>query len=221
MLIQFVSSWPSFCVAFGGMLFLILIMKWQSTRFYTQDVVLRKFSIMELEMPATQMELVNLIKGLYDLPPATSAATVKALKGQLYTDFLFMPFAYGAILLLCMQLSNKISFSWGTNVFMVLAFLQLLAWLCDIVENIYLLNKIKPTVVASTLVVHKAYLSMECVKWGIALISTISAVAAICYFWLTGSYSFSSLYYLVIILGEVAVFFIVSSVFFKKKDIAL
>ena len=104
---------------------------------------------------------------------------------------------------------------------MVLAFLQLLAWLCDIVENIYLLNKIKPTVVASTLVVHKAYLSMECVKWGIALISTISAVAAICYFWLTGSYSFSSLYYLVIILGEVAVFFIVSSVFFKKKDIAL
>ena len=93
--IHFVSSWPLFCVAFGGMLFLTLIMKWQSTRFYTQDVVLRKFSIMELEMPATQMELVNLIKGLYKLPPATSAATVKALKGQLYTDFLFMPFAYG------------------------------------------------------------------------------------------------------------------------------
>ena len=55
-----------FCIAFGLMLFFSLIMGLQSRHFYTMDVVKKKFSIMDLELPATPTELVNLIKGLFD-----------------------------------------------------------------------------------------------------------------------------------------------------------
>jgi hypothetical protein len=191
-------------------------MSWQSIHFYTKDVVLRKFSIMELEIPSTPKELVNLIKGLYKLPDDQFKKTISALKWQLYIDFLFMPFAYGSILLLCMQVSHKMNLSFGVNIFMIFAVLQLVAWLCDIIENIYLLRKIKPDVVESSPAVHKAYLGMECIKWGIALISTICAVAAIFYFWLTGHYEAGSLKYLLIMTGEVVIFFIATKLFLIK-----
>jgi len=213
---QITSSWPLFCYTFGAMLFLSLIMGLQSAHFYTKDVVLRKFSIIELEIPSTPLELVNLIKGLYKLPDMQSKKTVNALKGQLYVDFLFMPVAYGTICLLCMQVSHKMSLSFGTNIFMIFAYLQLIAWLCDIIENIYLLRKINPRVVESTKAVHKAYLLMECIKWGIALVSTICSVTAIFYFWLNGSYSSNSLNYLLIIAIEI-VLFVAASKFFLKK----
>jgi hypothetical protein len=211
------SNWPLFCIAFGVMLFLRLIMSWQSVHFYTKDVILRRFSIMELELPSTPTELVNLIKGLYKLPDKQSVQAVKALKGQLYLDFLFMPFAYGAILLLCTLVSRKMNLTFGINIFMIFAFLQPVAWLCDIIENIYLLRKIRPDVEASTPAVHKAYLFMECIKWGIALISIISSVSAIFYFWLTGHYTLGSLRYLGIIAAEIAVFVAVSKIFIKKS----
>lgn len=217
MFTHIISSWPLFCIAFGAMLFLTFIMSLQSVHFYTNDVILRKFSIMELELPSTPTELVNCIKGLYKLPDTQSKKAVKALRGQLYIDFLFMPFAYGSIVLLCMQVSHKMNLTFGINVFMIFAFLQLVAWLCDIIENIYLLRKIRPDVVESTTVVHKAYLCMECIKWGIALISTICAVAAIFYCWLTGRYSVNSLNYLLIFTGEIVLFAAATKFFFKKS----
>ncbi len=215
-----ISSWPLFCVAFGVMLFFTFIMSLQSVNFYTKDVVLRKFSIMELELPSTPAELTNLIKGLYKLSDTQSKKVLKALKGQLYIDFLFMPFAYGSIMLLCMQVAKKMDLSFGINVFMIFAFSQLIPWLCDIIENIYLLRKIDPKVVESSSAVHKAYLIMECIKWGIALISIICAVSAIFYFWLTGHYAVGSLNYLLIILIEIVLFIIASKLFLKRKDVA-
>ena len=214
-----ISSWPLLCFIFGGVLFLTVIMNRQSAHFYTKDVVLRKFSIMDLQIPSTPAELVNLIKGLYQLPPADSAITVKALRGQLYIDFIFMPFAYGAIAILCVQLSMKMSTPFGKNIFIIFAYLQLIAWLCDIIENIYLLQKIKPGVEPSSPALHKAYLVMECFKWGIALIGLNCAIAATFYFWLTGKYTASSLHYLIIIIAEIAVFLVVSKMLFKKKPV--
>lgn len=68
----FVISWTLFCIAFGLMLLLTLIMGTQSLQFYTKEVVVKRFSIMELKLPATPKELVNLIKGLYGLPEPQS-----------------------------------------------------------------------------------------------------------------------------------------------------
>ncbi len=213
-----IISWAMFCMAFGLMLLLTFIMSLQSLHFYTKDVVVKKFSIMDLEMPATSTELVNLIKGLYKLPEQKSKKAISALKGQLYIDFLFMPCAYGAIFLLCMLVSAKMQLSFGINIFMILAWLQLIPWLCDIIENIYLLRKINPEPVLSSPSVHKAYLLMEAFKWGIALTATICAIAAICYFWLAGHYTLHALYYLLIIGGEIILFLILGKVFLKNKN---
>lgn len=214
------SNWSLFCILFGGMLLLTFIMRLQSVHFYTRDVVVRKFSIMELELPSTPKELANLVKGLYRLPEEQSMQAVRALKSQLYTDFLFMPFAYGTVLLFCLHAARKMNTSIGTGLFIILAFLQLLAWLLDIIENIYLLGKIKPAAEESVPAVHKAYLIMECCKWGIALGSTICAVAAFFYFWLIGNYNFGSLIYPLILFGEI-ILFVLAGKFFVKKQLAI
>ena len=213
----FIISWPLFCIAFGLMLLFTFIMSVQSLHFYTKDVVVKKFSIMELELPASPTELVNLIKGLYKLPEPQSKKAVNALKSQLYIDFLFMPCAYGTIFLLCMLVSAKMQMSFGVNVFTLLAWAQLIPWLCDIIENIYLLRKIRPDPVLSIASVHKAYLRMEYIKWGIALSAAICAIAAICYFWLSGHYAVHSLYYLLIVVAEIILFSIAGKLFLKNK----
>lgn len=212
-----IISWAMFCMAFGLMLLLTFIMSLQSLHFYTKDVVVKKFNIMDLELPATATELINLIRGLYKLPELQSKKAVNALKGQLYIDFLFMPCAYGTNFLLCMLVSAKMQLAFGINIFIILAWLQLIPWLCDIIENIYLLRKINPDPALSSPAVHKAYLLMEAFKWGIALTATICAVAAICYFWLTGHYAVHSLYYLLIIGGEIILFLILGKLFLKNK----
>jgi|ERR1035437_1083773 hypothetical protein len=235
----FIISWPLFCIAFGLMLLFTFIMSVQSLHFYTKDVVVKKFSIMELELPASPTELVNLIKGLYKLPEPQSKNAVNALKSQLYIDFLFMPCAYGTIFLLCMLVSAKMQMSFGVNVFTLLAWAQLIPgfgiiiivpfvftllawaqlipWLCDIIENIYLLRKIRPDPVLSIASVHKAYLRMEYIKWGIAFSAAICAIAAICYFWLSGHYAVHSLYYLLIVVAEIILFSIAGKLFLKNK----
>jgi hypothetical protein len=213
----FIISWTLFSIAFGLMLLLTFVMSIQSLQFYTKDVVVKKFSIIELELPATPAELVNLIKGLYKLPEPQSRKTIMALKTQLFVDFLFMPCAYGAIFLLCMLVSAKMQLSFGTNIFKIFAWLQIVPWLCDIIENIYLLRKINPNPALSSPSVHKAYLCMEIVKWGIAFIPAISAVAAICYFWLAGYYNVHTLNYLFIIAGEIILFVLLGKFFLKSK----
>lgn len=216
MSLQFIS-WEFFCIAFGLMLVTNFIMGLQSLNFYTMDVVKKKFNIMDLEIPATRFELVNLIRGLYKLPREEALRSIRSLRCQLYTDFLFMPCAYTAIFILCMLVSARMT-SYGVDFFFILAWLQLVPWLCDIIENIYLLRKIKPHSKPSTAGVHKAYLVMEVLKWGIAFIAVICVIAAVCYFWLSGWYSLKTLNYLAVIITEALVFLIAAKIFLKNKE---
>ena len=216
-MITFIVSWPMFCIAFGLMLLLSFIMGWQGLHFYTKDVVVKKFSIMDLEMPATPRELVNLIRGLYKLPRTNALKSIRSLRCQLYTDFLFMPCAYISIFIVCMLVSAKMELAAGTKVFVVLAWLQVGPWLCDIIENIYLLRKIKPKPVLSSKAFHKAYLWMEYFKWSIALVASICSIAALCYFWLARNYDPDSLYYLLVIVAEIILFIVLAKIFLKNK----
>jgi len=204
-------DWGVFCIMFGTMLLIGFIMNLRSAYLYTLDVIVRKFSIMDLEFPATPQELVIFIRGIFRLPPELSKKSLNSLKNQLYLDFLFMPAAYGTIFILCMKVSMKMT-SFGHSLFAVLAWLQLISWICNIIENIYLLKKISPEPVASTEAVHKAYLILELCKWGIPLISIVCGVAGIFYFWLIGNYSYNSLQYLVTIVSEVALFSIAKKI---------
>ncbi|MEO6672598.1 MAG: hypothetical protein ABIN93_04150 [Ginsengibacter sp.] len=214
--IQIVNNWMWLCIAFGVMLLTVLIKSFQSRYFYTHDVVERKFSTMDLELPSSAQELVNIIKGIFLLPVDKSQKTLKALKGQLYVDFIFMPAAYGSVFLVCMIVAGKMSHL-GNYVFSVLGWLQIVAWLCDIIENIYLLNKIDPGVVPSQPAIHKAWQVLEITKWGIVMTGTVCAVFGLIYFWLVGHYSYSSLCYLLIIIGEI-VFFIIADKMLSKKS---
>ena len=215
-----IISWPIFTIAFGLMLLFHFIMTLLSSHFYTKDGVEKKFSIIELELPASPIELVNLIRGLYRMSEKQEAIrSITALRKQLYIDFLFMPFAYGSIFILCMLVSAKMQSSFGFKIFYIFAWAQIIPWLCDIIENIYLLRKMKPHPPVSSVAVHKAYLLMECIKWSISLGAAICAVAAICYFWLAGHYEVQSLNYLAIIAGEIIVFALMGNFFLKKKKL--
>lgn len=169
------------------------------------DVVPRQFSIMDLELPSCQKEMVNLIKGIYTMPAANRQQTLRALRGQLWVDFLFMPAAYGSIFLVCMKVASKMNPA-GTLLFNILAWVQLLCWLCDIIENIYLLQKINPNVSESTKTVHRAYQFMEIIKWGFSLLAIVCGLSALLFFWVTGNFAVSSLHYLLVIIGEIVVF---------------
>src|SRR3954470_4734069 len=102
------QHWALFSILFGIMLLLSLIMVMQSRNFFTYDVVVRRFSIMDLELPSKSREVVNIIKGIYQLPPTQCSKTISALKGQLIVDFLFMPFAYLSIFFMCRFIADKL-----------------------------------------------------------------------------------------------------------------
>ena len=209
-------NWIYFCIVFGAMLLISFIKNLQSASFYSMYVVIRKFSIIDLEFPASGLELVTFIKGIFLLPVELSKKSLRALRGQLYLDFLFMPALYGSIFLLCMKVSLKMS-SFGHGLFAVLAWLQCIAWVCDITENIYLLNKIRPEPVISKPAVHIAYEILEICKWGIALMAAVCSFAAIFYLWLVGRYSYHSIQYLLIISAEIIVFFIAKKITGKSE----
>jgi hypothetical protein len=118
-----------------------------------------------------------------------------------------------------MLVAGKMQLVIGVDFFIVMAWLQALAWVCDIIENIYLLRKVKsPVLTEKSARVHKAYLYMEAVKWGLSLVGAICCISAICYFWLAGQYSGGSLYYLLIVIGEIAVFLLAAKLFMKKSN---
>jgi hypothetical protein len=118
-----------------------------------------------------------------------------------------MPGAYGSIFILCMNLSWKMPAS-GAYFFSILAWLQGIAWLCDIIENIYLLGKIHRNPIPSSHSIFKAYQYLEVLKWGCALLGAVCGLSSLLYFWLAGSYAFESLYYILIIGIEVVVFLV-------------
>ena len=222
LLLPYLNNWLYFAIVFGLFLVISFIMIKLSGRFYTKDVVVRKFNIMELQVPATATELVNLIRGLYLLPPAQSVKAIGALRTHLKLDFLFMPLAYGSVFLLNWKVAHKMEHPLGHYVFMAFAFLQFIAWLCDIIENIYLLKKIQPEPVKTDAETHRNYLRMEAIKWGIYLTGLVCAVSAIFYFWLAGNYNAVSFDYLLVVFGEIVVFLIavkISSKGNKKNEV--
>ena len=103
-------DWIYFCIFFGAMLLISFIMSLQSANLYTMHVVIRKFSIIDLQFPASAQELVIFIKGIFLLPVELSKKSLSALKGQLYFDFLFIPAVYGSVFILCMKVSIKMIF---------------------------------------------------------------------------------------------------------------
>lgn len=210
-------TWIYFCIAFGVMLFFQLLMSLQNKNFFTMHVVIRKFSILDLEFPPSAKDLNYFIKDIFNLPGNLSKKTTKALRRQLLIDFLFMPALYGTIFILSMKVSIAMTY-FGHKLFAIFAWMQFIAWFCDIAENIYLLNKIRPDPVVSNPIVHKSFEIIEIVKWGIPLLAGVCSIAAVFYFWLVGRYSYDSLSYIFIAIIELVIFFIIKKLITKSEE---
>lgn len=210
----------NFCVIFGLMLLLGAFAKLLSKNFYTLHVFVRKFSILDLEFPDSSLELVTYIKGIFLLPKELSRRSLRSLKSYLYLDFIFIPLVYGSLFLLCLLISHKFTF-WGHYIFLILAWLQIIPFICDATKNFFLLKKIRPDAQVSTNVIHKAYLALEKIKWLLALVAAVFSLSALFYFWVTGKYSAGSFRFLFIVIIEIAVFFILRKMFAKGSKIDL
>ncbi len=209
MQIHIANGWVLFCISFGLMLATTFIMSRLSRHFYTLDVGVRRFSIMDIEWPASPIEFRNLVAGMFQLPEPKRAKAISSFKKHLMIDFLFMPAVYGSIFLLCMKISLKMS-TFGTGFFAFLAWAQIVAFLLDIIENIFLFKKLKPDLQAFSKSTYKAMQLLEIIKWGLPLFSVICAFSAVLYFWLNGLYDKQSLTYAVVIFVEIALFMVIS-----------
>ncbi len=209
-----------FCIVFGIMALTGFIMNLQGKNFYTLHVFVRKFSILDLQFPATALELATYIRGIFLLPKELSSKSLRALKGQLYVDFLFMPFAYGTIFLLSILLSHKMNYP-GNYIFTLLAWLQIVPLLCDMAENIYLLEKIRPDVTPSRPFIHKIYQLIVKIKWSIAVIAAVFCISALCYFWLTGNFSYGAVSVLAVIIAELIIIYILMRIAGNKPTVDL
>jgi hypothetical protein len=147
----------------------------------------KKFSMLELQFPSSPAELSSVLSGIDDVPqlPPPGPVEIKgALRGQLFVDFLFMPAAYCGIFLLCIISAHRID-GWIGYFFIFAGWLQLVAWILDILENIFLLSKLrKPTPPGD--LTFNTYQWLEGFKWGISLISLFLALGALGYCWLMG-----------------------------------
>jgi hypothetical protein len=208
------------CVCFGILLFLKLITSILDNNFYTLHVFVRKFSLIDLESPATPLELATYINGIYALPEELGERSLKSLKFSLYFEFIVMLFLYGTIFLLCMQLSMKFHIT-GRIFFQMLGWLQILEWILDIVEHVYLLKKIHPKTIPSSRNVHSMMQISTVCKYVIYLGTVVICLSIMVYFWLTGNYAYISLHYFTIIALEIIAFIILKKITAKDPKIIL
>jgi hypothetical protein len=101
-----------------------------------------------------------------------------------------MPAIYGAIFVLCMQISVKLGVQSpnGSGFFAVLAWLQILAWAADAYENSYLFRCIRPNLPEDKTWEHSFYVWVVRIKWGIALIAGVNGLMMAVYYWLSGNF---------------------------------
>jgi hypothetical protein len=206
--------WTLFLVSFTLLLLVTIWMASIARRFYLNKDGLRSFSIFDLEFAATE----NMLDKIFALSTAPSR---RQLQKHLWVDFLFMPLAYFTVALLCFKTATKME-SFGYYLFLGLAVSQVLPWIFDVLENMYLFGKLNKSGPVSDVDSpgFKRFQFFVKAKFAIVLTGAICAVFGLLYFWLVGDYSFPSLLYLGVFVLELVLFFIVSKKFSGQRTTA-
>lgn len=170
------------------------------------------FSIMDLMMPLSERELVNMCLTM----PESSKTAVRR---QLTVDYLYMFGVYPGVALLCGIAANKMEHI-GKWFFWILAAAQLLPWLFDILENIYLARKLRNPVVDEQHPQRFArYIWQVKAKFIIGFAGAICAVFALLYYWLTADFKPDTPWYLLFMLVELILFVVITNLKPKKKEV--
>lgn len=154
----------SFLFFLGLFLGTAFCMKWLETRFYFQGEL---FTIIGLEISYPADRVMEI---LYQ----SGATEHSLLTAHLYFDFAFMIGAYGGIFSLLIMAKNRATVQWIKHMAVLLAVGQLIAWGCDIRENIYLLDWMttKPDIRPSFFTYHLVVI----VKWVLALSGALLSI---------------------------------------------
>jgi hypothetical protein len=132
-----------------------------------------------------------------------SPAAKKALRTQLWVDFLFMAGFYPSIAILCIIMGYKTDA--GQYFFWLMAALQLFAWIFDILENGYCLHKLRKPVVGGTKNAFQSYSFSVYAKFILCLAGVAVSLPALFYCWITGNFDVNSLWYGGVLLIELLI----------------
>lgn len=204
------NLWFWFSICFTLFLITTYIMSRKARRFYIKKGAENvPFSMMDLELPLTEKELVNMMQTM----PGPSK---KAVSQHLAIDYLFMLAVYPGIALLCCITANRMDHI-GKWFFWLLAGLQFFSWLFDVLENIYLAKKLRNPVVNENIRPYKRFIRRVQAKFVLALTGSICAVFALLFYWFTSDYNTDTPWYLLVLLVELILFIIAVNT--KKKKV--
>lgn len=174
------SSWLWFSICLADVIITSVIMSQQGKYFFYFDNEKKKFSMLGLEFAAGRCYIYWVLSRIKLLPGNLNQTVYKKLRAQLYTDFLFMPGAYIGIAIFCL-IAAGIPGMPAAQLLTVLAYMQPIAWACDIIENIYLFRQVKKPVLPGALL-FAGYRLLEVLKWGLSGGAFLLAAALFIYY---------------------------------------
>jgi hypothetical protein len=139
-------------------------MKWMEDDLWYHN---EKFTIIGLEFGYSREKTLAILSGIDE-----KVKTI--LRYHLSFDFAFMAGVYPGIAALCLMGRKKISGTALRNCLSGLAVLQLIAWGCDITENVFLFTWINEPVIGNE---FAAYHLVVTSKWIIAIAGAIAGIA--------------------------------------------
>src|SRR6187402_2101099 len=139
-------------------------MKWMETDLLYNN---ENISIFGLELFYPKEKIVEIFSGIND--------KVKAILGyHLSFDFIFMAGCYPGIASLCMMAAKKTSRKSIKSILFMLAFLQIIGWTFDVIENYYLLKWLRTPVIGDEFGFYHVVVYS---KWTIALIAALISIS--------------------------------------------
>ena len=139
-------------------------MKWmESDLLYKNE----KISIFGLELFYPKEKIIEIFTGMDD-----KVKTI--LSYHLSFDFIFMAGCFPGIACLCMMAAEKMSRITIKRLLFILAFLQIIAWLFDIIENYHLLKWLRSPVIGDEFGFYHVVVYS---KWIIAVTSALVAIS--------------------------------------------
>ena len=158
------NHWQNiFVFSLGLFLGTAFCMKWMENDLRVNN---EKFTIIGLELTYSRQKVGDILASIDD-----RVRTI--LRYHLFFDFAFMAGAYPGIASLCMMARKRVNSLRIKNLLYVFAAFQLLAWLADIVENLWLLHWIDEPGIGKE---FEWYHWAVVIKWIIALAGATIAI---------------------------------------------
>jgi hypothetical protein len=158
------KPWKSlFWVCFGLAAGTAFCMKWMEADLWQHG---EKFTIIGLEISYPKEKMITILSGLDD-----HVKTI--LRYHLSFDFAFMTGIYPGIAALCMLGRGKASRPGIRKFLFCLALLQMIAWGCDVTENIFLLKWTRDPLIGKE---FGTYHFVVYTKWLIALTGAMTGI---------------------------------------------